>query len=37
VAIVNEAFSAGSNSGSNLRETEGTSDDLKPLEQARWS
>jgi integrase len=39
VAIVNDAFSAGgvtgSNSGSNLRETEGTSGDLKPLEQAK--
>lgn len=39
VAIVNDAFSAdgatGSNSGSNLSETEGTSGDLKPLEQAK--
>jgi integrase len=41
VAVVNDAFSAdrgtGSNSGSNLRETESTSGDLKPLEQAKSS
>jgi hypothetical protein len=37
--MVNAAFSAaeptGSNSGSNLSETEGNSADLKPLEQAK--